>query len=306
MSRPWPADSTDTPSPRAVPTTEPSEADDHRLGDQRAVDAALVLAERQADAELAVAAQAAHEPGVPQDDGHDQDEEDEHERVDRRGEVEDLARPACSSERDHHRARIRLRPAARGRRVERGGQGRGLLLPVERVAEEAQHLAGRVLHVEGRPGRRRCRPAPRPGPWPRCRSGGCPTTMKLRTAMPPYMVAPMSVAVRRGRCRAASAKASLSRISPGRSGRRPRTTALSRFRSRRSGLPGERRSTARPAAGPWARVSPCCVGDVDEPAELDARRPDERRGGRGASSVEERADARRGPGRSAPGRPRAA
>ena len=60
----------------------------------------------------------------------------------------------------------------------------------------------------------------------------------------------MKVAVEPGPMPSRVAKASPMRISPGASGRRPRTTAVSRLRSRRSGLPGERRSTARPAAGP--------------------------------------------------------
>jgi hypothetical protein len=52
------------------------------------------------------------------------------------------------------------------------------------------------------------------------------------------------------------ASRSLTRISSGARGNRPLTRAPSRFRISRSGLPGERRSTARPATGAWARVSP--------------------------------------------------
>ena len=86
--------------------------------------------------------------------------------------------------------------------------------------------------------------------------------------MPPNMVAPMRVAVAPGSTPRRVAKASLMTSSPGRSGRRPRTTAFSKFNSRRSGLSFERRSMAIPAAGPWARVSPFSSGMSMRPPNL--------------------------------------
>jgi hypothetical protein len=122
------------------------EADNHALGDERAVEAAVVLPERESDDEFPVAAKARHQPGVPEHDRHHQNEGHEHERVHLCGPVEHLGQPALLVERHHQRREL---PAvAPVGEVERGGGAARLVAPVRGIPEEAENLARRVVHVQ--------------------------------------------------------------------------------------------------------------------------------------------------------------
>jgi len=92
-----------------------------------------------------------------------------------------------------------------------------------------------------------------------------PATVKLAMLRLPFMVVPIRVAFPPIGSPSFRARSSLIRISPAARGRRPRTMILARSRSPGSGLPGEKRSTARPAAGAWMRVSPLSSGTSRRP-----------------------------------------
>lgn len=120
-------------------------SDHHGFGDEGPVEPALALADGESHADLAVASDAAHQAGVPEDDGHDDDEDADHD-----------AREVCHDAQDFPVSVLVAEGEHEGRefieggflRVECRSDGVGFFGPVGEVGEEAEDFAGGVFHVE--------------------------------------------------------------------------------------------------------------------------------------------------------------